>query len=555
MKFLKNQKIGNKLILGFAAMIIFMGAIGITGYWSVSTINEQLDDIFSIRLPSMDYLIEADRDLQQLLVAERSMIFTNPGSALFENLRSEYEENMNQSKERWEKYKVLATTAREKRIIPKFEKARQQWEALSRDVVDGLEANADGSDTDFERLSVGAAKEEFENMRGYIDQLTGINLGIAEQVKAEAASAYRLTIFILLGICGFGVVVGAGLAWGITRGVTGPLKRVISGATEASNQIASGSGQIATSSQSLAEGASQQASSIEETSSSLEEMASQTKQNADNAEQADNAVKETVTVVENGVSSMARMNTAIKEIKESSNETSKIIKTIDDIAFQTNLLALNAAVEAARAGEAGKGFAVVAEEVRNLAQRSAEAAQNTSQLIEQSQENAGNGVSVAEEVASQLDSIKESSTRVNTLIGEIAAASKEQSQGIDQVNTAVSEMDKVVQQNAADSEESASSAEELSSQASEMERMVAELEALVHGRTVKNRQDTKQVEAPQQKRLGRAGRSTGRVAAGQESGQTGKKTPANSKAKDGEKSKQQNSSHVIPLDDDDFKDF
>lgn len=192
-------------------------------------------------------------------------------------------------------------------------------------------------------------------------------------------------------------------------------------------------------------------------------------------------MKETSVIVDQGVESMKRMSKAINEIMESSNETSKIIKTIDEIAFQTNLLALNAAVEAARAGEAGKGFAVVAEEVRNLAQRSAEAARNTSTLIEKSQLNAQNGVEVADEVASQLNSINSSSDAIETLIAEIAAASNEQTQGINQVNTATSEMDKVVQSNAANSEETASAAEELSSLGAELERMVEGLRSIIGG--------------------------------------------------------------------------
>ncbi|MFO7838885.1 MAG: methyl-accepting chemotaxis protein [Desulfosalsimonadaceae bacterium] len=308
------------------------------------------------------------------------------------------------------------------------------------------------------------------------DWIVGTGVYI-DSIERDLAAQSKLLFLITLAIVGASICT----AFLFSRSINRVLTRIVEGLGQSSEQVSAASDQVAGSSQSLAEGSSEQASSLEETSSSLEEIASQTRQNSDNADQADNAVKETAKVVENGVASMERMNAAINEIKESSNETSKIIKTIDDIAFQTNLLALNAAVEAARAGEAGKGFAVVAEEVRNLAQRSAEAAQNTSQLIEKSQENAGNGVNVAEEVATQLKSIKESSGKVNTLISEIAAASKEQAQGIDQVNTAVSEMDKVVQQNAADSEESASAAEELSAQASEMEKMVAELKAMVEG--------------------------------------------------------------------------
>ena len=276
-------------------------------------------------------------------------------------------------------------------------------------------------------------------------------------------------------------VVGVIIVLMVRYNITYPLDKTIQQLTAASDQVASASEQVSSSSQSLAEGSSQQAANLEETSSSLEEIAAQTKQNADNANQANRAVKETSNVIDGGVTSMERMSEAIETIKNSTNETSKIIKTIDEIAFQTNLLALNAAVEAARAGEAGKGFAVVAEEVRNLAQRSAEAARNTSHLIEESQENAGHGVNVAKEVGEQLSSIQKSSVTIETLISEIAAASNEQTHGIGQVNQAVSEMDKVVQSNAANSEETASASEELSSLGAELKRMIGGLAAMVGG--------------------------------------------------------------------------
>jgi methyl-accepting chemotaxis protein len=241
----------------------------------------------------------------------------------------------------------------------------------------------------------------------------------------------------------------------------------------AAEQVASVSEEIGKGSQEVAQGASEQASSLEEISSSLQQMSSMTKQTAGNSKEARGITESAHHATERGVESMNRLSEAVKAIKNSSDQTARILKTIDEIAFQTNLLALNAAVEAARAGEAGKGFAVVAEEVRNLAMRSASAAKNTAQMIEESLRNADNGVTLNGEVLQNLIEINTQVSRVSEMMGQIMTASEQQSSGIEQINLSVEQMNQLTQQNAANSEESASASQELGSQAQEMRKLVS----------------------------------------------------------------------------------
>ncbi len=252
------------------------------------------------------------------------------------------------------------------------------------------------------------------------------------------------------------------------------LNDILSQISMAGEQIDSGSSQVSDSAQDLSQGSTQQASAIEEIGASLSELAGQTQVNAENAATANQLAATARNAAGEGSKQMQQMVVAMQEINESGQNISKIIKTIDEIAFQTNLLALNAAVEAARAGQHGKGFAVVAEEVRNLAARSAKAAQETAALIEGSVQKGENGTEIANRTAKALEEIVSGIGKTSDLVAEIAASSKDQAEGLSQVNDGLSQVDQVVQRNTAGAEESASAAEELSSQSAYLRQLIAQ---------------------------------------------------------------------------------
>ena len=321
------------------------------------------------------------------------------------------------------------------------------------------------------------------------DHLTSQLLASASKIGRKAGWAFLFTSILA------GVLVVLSLLFGyfITR-IVGKVVESILGMigdlSSISSQMLDSSRQVSDASQSLAAGTSEQAASLEESSATLEEMASMTQQNAENSNQARDLAKDNKESSVQGAGAMKSLVADIHLIKDSSDQTAKIVRTIDEIAFQTNLLALNAAVEAARAGDAGRGFAVVAEEVRNLAQRSASAAKDTTDLIEKSQENAEAGVRSATDVQEIFDTLREKAETVEKILRDVATANNQQAQGVEQVNTGIIQIDQVTQSNAANAEQTSAASQELASQVQILNGMMGDLGTIVGNTAVNGNGDS-----------------------------------------------------------------
>jgi methyl-accepting chemotaxis protein len=472
---MKKMKLSVKLIAAFLCVALIAAFIGIVGIYYVNKI--QVADMALYEKKAVPALaagsIGSDAETSSALVKE----YVTGTQEQRKVILPRFQETAQITDDNMKKIEAALDSDQAKKMFAGLKESLGVYRKAGNETISNIDAGNFAAAMVLQKDDEATAKR----LKEAANNLTKYMIAEAKKAAEENKSMARISMAIASVMSLIGVLVAAGLGIFLTLMITRPINRIVAGMTDGAEQVAAASSEVSSSSQHLAEGASEQASSLEETSSSLEELSSMSKQNADNAGQARSMMSEAKTVVDKANQQMAELIAAIGEITRSSEETGKIIKTIDEIAFQTNLLALNAAVEAARAGEAGAGFAVVADEVRNLAMRSAAAAKNTSELIEKTIKavHNGNRLTVATQEAFKANAYI--SGKVNQLVDEIATASVEQAHGVNQLNTAVAQMDKVTQQTAASAEESASASEELSAQAMQMRGFVEELMAVVGG--------------------------------------------------------------------------